>query len=422
METGPLRPGDHPASKNFRPDGNFLINASPLRPFGGNEGLPFRREPPFMPRHFFLSLKTHARMNTTTAPLFQKLQLGALELPNRILMAPLTRCRAEPGHIPGPLMAEYYAQRASAGLIIAEATMILEGHSAFHSEPGIHNDAQVAGWRGVTDAVHAQGGRIFLQIWHGGRACHPLFNNGAQPVAPSPIAITNGEVHTPEGMKPYALPRELRDEELPGIVDGFQKAASNAKAAGFDGVEIHCANGYLLDEFLRDGANKRTGPYGGSLENRARLLLEVLEAVSGVWGSNRVGIRISPLNTYNSMSDSDPCGLSAWLAKRLDPCGLAYLHLMRGDILGPHHADVVTPIRQNFHGPLVLNLGFTPEEAAKTLAAGQADAIAFGTPFLANPDLPARILSGAPLNAPDPATFYTPGPQGYTDYPTLPPA
>ena len=357
-----------------------------------------------------------------TAPLFEKLHLGALELPNRILMAPLTRCRAEAGHVPGPLMAEYYAQRASAGLIIAEATMAMEGNSAFYAEPGIYNDAQIDGWRGVTEAVHAKGGRIFLQIWHGGRACHPFFNNGTQPVAPSAIAITGDEVNTPEGKKPYALPRELRDEELPGIVAGFKNAAANAKAAGFDGVEIHAANGYLLDEFLRDGANKRTGPYGGSIENRARLLLEVIDATSQILGSNRVGVRISPLNSYNSMSDSDPIGLAIWLAKRLDTCGLAYLHLMRADFLGQQHGDVVTPVRENFHGPLVLNMGFTPDEAAEAISAKKADAVAFGTPFLANPDLPARIRAGAPLNTPNPATFYTHGPEGYTDYPSLEPA
>jgi N-ethylmaleimide reductase len=358
-------------------------------------------------------------MNASLEILFQKLPLGALELPNRILMAPLTRCRAEVGHVPGPLMAEYYVQRASAGLIIAEATMAIEGNSAFYAEPGIYNEAQIAGWRGVTDAVHAKGGRIFLQIWHGGRACHPLFNNGAQPVAPSAIAITNDEVHTPEGKKPYVVPRELRDDELPGIVAGFQNAAVNAKAAGFDGVEIHAANGYLLDEFLRDSANKRTGPYGGPVENRARLLLEVVEAVSGLIGSDRVGVRISPLNSFNSMSDSDPVGLASWLAKRLDACGLAYLHLMRADLLGEQHGDVVTPVRENFRGPLVLNMGFSAEEAAEAISKNQADAVAFGTPFLANPDLPARIQSGAPLNAPDPATFYSPGAKGYTDYPFL---
>lgn len=340
-------------------------------------------------------------------------------MPNRILMAPLTRCRAEAGHVPGPLMAEYYAQRASAGLIIAEATMAIEGNSAFYAEPGIYSEGQIAGWRGVTDAVHAKGGRIFLQIWHGGRACHPLFNNGAQPVAPSAIAITNEEVHTPEGKKPYVVPRELRDDELPGIVAGFEKAAANANAAGFDGVEIHSANGYLLDEFLRDGANKRTGRYGGAVENRARLLLEVIESVSGVVGSERVGVRLSPLNSFNSMSDSDPIGLATWLAKRLDECGLAYLHLMRADFLGQQHGDVVTPVRGNFRGRLLLNMGFTPEEATAAISKNQADAVAFGTPFLANPDLPARIQAGAPLNAPDAATFYSPGPKGYTDYPFL---
>lgn len=353
------------------------------------------------------------------APLFEKLRLGPLELPNRILMAPLTRCRAEAGHVPGPIMAEYYAQRASAGLIIAEATMAMEGNSAFYAEPGIYNEAQIAGWRGVTDAVHARGGRIFLQIWHGGRACHPFFNNGAQPVAPSAIAITGDEVNTPEGKKPYALPRELLDEELPGIVEGFQKAAANAKAAGFDGVEIHAANGYLLDEFLRDGANKRTGPYGGPIENRARLLLEVIEAVSQILGANRVGVRLSPLNSYNSMSDSDPIGLATWLAKRLNECGLAYLHLMRADFFGLQHGDSVTPMREHFHGPLILNMGFTADEAAAAISAKKADAVAFGTSFLANPDLPTRIHTGAPLNAPEPSTFYTPGPKGYTDYPAL---
>jgi len=246
--------------------------------------------------------------------LFNPLKVGALTVPNRIFMAPLTRCRASAGHDPNVMMAEYYAQRASAGLIIAEATMAMAGNSSFWMEPGIYSPSQVAGWKLTTDAVHAAGGRIFLQLWHGGRACHPLLNAGAQPVAPSPIAINGDEVRTPEGKKPYVVPRELRDEELPGIVNGFKKAAENAQAAGFDGVEVHGANGYLLDEFLRDGANKRVGPYGGPLENRARLMFEVIEAVSGVWGSDRVGLRISPLNSYNSMIDSDPIGLSTWLA------------------------------------------------------------------------------------------------------------
>ena len=247
--------------------------------------------------------------------LFQPLQIGSLTLPNRILMAPLTRCRADRDHVPTALMAEHYAQRASAGLIIAEATMVMEGHCAFQTEPGIYNRAQIEGWRAVTEAVHAKGGRIFLQLWHGGRACHPLLNNGDQPVSASPLAITNDITHTSEGKQNYVVPRELRDDELPAIVEGFKHAAVNAKAAGFDGVEIHGANGYLLDQFLRDGCNKRSGPYGGSIENRARLLLEVLAAVSGVWGSDRVGLRLSPISSFNSMGDSDPVALACWMAE-----------------------------------------------------------------------------------------------------------
>ncbi|MEW6678248.1 MAG: alkene reductase [Pseudomonadota bacterium] len=354
------------------------------------------------------------------APLFQPLQLGPLELPNRILMAPLTRCRAEPGHVPGPLMAEHYSQRASAGLVIAEATMAMAGNSAFWSEPGIHSLEQVAGWRRVTDQVHAAGGRIFLQIWHGGRACHPLMNGGAQPVAPSALAIQGYEIYTPDGGKAaHVTPRALEDGELPAIVAGFTSAASNALAAGFDGVEIHGANGYLLDEFLRDGSNRRTGPYGGSLENRARLLMEVLEATCQVWGSNRVGVRLSPLNSYNDMEDSDPIGWITGLAGMLDSLDLAYLHLMRADFTGRQQGDVLTPARKHYRGTLIANMGYTAAEAAQAIADGRLDAVAFGTPFLANPDLPRRIALDAPLNAPDPATFYTPGPKGYNDYPTL---
>ena len=351
--------------------------------------------------------------------LFSPIKVGALTAPNRIFMAPLTRCRADAEHVPTALMAEYYSQRASAGLLIAEATMAMAGNSAFWMEPGIHSAAQVTGWKLTTDAVHAAGGHIFLQIWHGGRACHPLLNGGAQPVAPSPIAIIGDEVHTPEGKKPYVIPRELRDDELPGIVAGFAKAAENAKAAGFDGVEVHGANGYLLDQFLRDGSNKRTGPYGGPVESRARLLLEVLAAVCKVWGSDRVGLRLSPLNSYNSMIDSDPVGLATWLARRLNDFDLAYLHLMRGDFFQQQQGDVVTPVREYYKGMLIGNMGYTADEAQSAIAAGKLDAVAFGTGFLANPDLPARIKAGAPLNKVDPATFYTPGPAGYTDYPTM---
>lgn len=351
--------------------------------------------------------------------LFTPLNAGALQLPNRVLMAPLTRCRAADGHRPTPLMAEHYAQRASAGLLIAEATMAMEGNSAFWHEPGIYSEAQIAGWKEVTDAVHAAGGRIVLQLWHGGRACHPLLNDGRQPVAPSALAISNDTVHTPQGKQPYTVPRALADDELPGIVAGFAQAARNAKAAGFDGVEVHGANGYLLDEFLRDGSNRRSGPYGGPLENRARLLLEVLDAVCGVWGAERVGLRVSPLNSYNDMRDSDPVGLMTWLAKRLSGRGLAYLHVMRGDFFGQQTGDVLTPAREHFDGVLIGNMGYSGDEATKAIASGQLDAVAFGVPFLANPDLPQRLRLGAPLNKPNPATFYTPGAAGYTDYPTL---
>jgi len=355
----------------------------------------------------------------STNPLLTPLQLGALTLPNRVLMAPLTRCRATRDHVPTALMAEYYAQRATAGLLIAEATMIDERYSAFFTEPGIYGPAQIAGWRTVTDAVHAGHGRIFLQIWHGGRASHPALNGGHQPVAPSAIPITNDQVHTPQGKLDYATPRALDDAELPGIVDAFRQAAVNAREAGFDGVEIHGANGYLLDEFLRDGANKRTGPYGGPVANRARLMLEVTEAVCGVWGADRVGLRVSPLNSYNSMSDSDPVGTYTWLAGALNDFGLAYLHVMRADVLGDLSGEVLAPVRAAYRGVLVANMGYTPESGARAIVDGEADAIAFGTPLLANPDLVRRIELGAPLNPPDPSTFYTNGPEGYIDYPFL---
>jgi N-ethylmaleimide reductase len=351
--------------------------------------------------------------------LFTPLKAGALTLPNRILMAPLTRCRADQDHVPTPLMAEHYSQRASAGLIIAEATAAMAGCSAFWTEPGIYNDAQVEGWKQVTDAVHAKGGQIMLQIWHGGRACHPLMNNGAIPVAPSAIPITNDEIHTPNGKVAHGTPRALEDDEIPTIIAGFKTAAINAKAAGFDGVEVHGANGYLLDEFLRDGSNKRSGTYGGSIENRARLLLEVLDATIEVWGCDRVGLRVSPLNSYNSMIDSDPIATYSWLATRLNDYNLAYFHLMRADFLGEQSGDIVSPIRSIYRGILIGNMGYSAEEAEQAIAAGQLDAVAFGVPFLANPDLPERFAKQAELNAPDPSTFYSPGPKGYTDYPYL---
>ena len=350
--------------------------------------------------------------------LFTPLTVGSLEVPNRIFMAPLTRCRAEPGDVPGELIATHYAQRASAGLLIAEATMAIAGNCAFPGAPGIHSEAQVAGWRKVTDAVHAKGGRIYLQVWHGGRACHSAVNGGRQPVSASAIAIP-GEANTPQGMQPYDTPRALEDGEIPGIVEGFRTAAANAKRAGFDGVEIHGANGYLLDQFLRDGSNHRTGPYGGPIANRARLLLEVVDAVASVFGAGRVGVRLSPLNSYNGMVDGDPVALTAFVAAELSKRGIGYLHLMRADFYGKQHGDVLTPARSAFAGTLVANMGYTPDEAEAAVAGGMVDAVAFGTAFLANPDLPARIRAKAPLNTPDQSTFYTPGAKGYTDYPAL---
>lgn len=353
-------------------------------------------------------------------PLFSSTSLGSIAVANRIVMAPLTRCRAEAGHVPGTLMAEYYAQRASAGLIICEATMALEGNSAFGgSEPGIYSAAQVAGWKRVTDAVHAKGGRIVLQLWHGGRACHSLLNGGARPVAPSPVAIANDEIHTPEGKKPYETPRELRDDELPGIVAGFRRAAENARSAGFDGVEVHGANGYLLDQFLRDGSNRRSGLYGGTVANRARLLLEVVDAVIAVWGAGRVGVRISPLNSFNDMRDSDPLGLTRHVAGELDRRGIAFLDLMRADFFGVQKGDVVSAARGAFRGALLGGMGFSPAEASEAVAAGTYAAVVFGHHFISNPDLVERVQAGVPLVEPDQSTFYSPGARGYTDYPSM---
>ena len=357
---------------------------------------------------------------SSTSALFTPLRLGALELPNRIVMAPLTRCRADAEHVPTTLMATYYAQRASAGLIIAEATMVMEGNSAFWGrEPGIYSAAQVVAWRRVTDAVHARGGRIILQLWHGGRACHPYFNQGAQPVAPSALPITGDETHTPEGKKPYVTPRELRDDELPDIVAGFRAAAVNAKAAGFDGVEVHGANGYLLDEFLRDGANQRRGSYGGPIANRARLLLEVVDAIVGAWGADRVGVRLSPLNSYNDMRDSDPVALTAYVAGQLSARGIAYLHLMRGDFFQAQKGDVVTPARANFRGALIGNMGYGAAEAAAAIVAGTLQAVAFGHHYVSNPDLVERVRAGVALVEPDVSTFYSHDARGYTDYPAM---
>lgn len=351
--------------------------------------------------------------------LFAPLQAGALHLNNRIIMAPLTRCRADEGHVPSDIMATHYAQRASSGLLIAEATMVMEGCSAFWKEPGIYNQAQVVAWKRVTDAVHQAGGKIVLQLWHGGRACHPGLNDDAVPVAPSAIAIRNEMVYTPRGKQNYTLPRALETAEISPIVQGFATAARHAQQAGFDGVEVHGANGYLIDQFLRSGSNQRNDAYGGSLENRARFLFEVLDAVCGVWGSDRVGLRLSPLNSFNDMQDEDPVGLTTYLARKLNGYHLAYVHLMRADGYGKQTGDLLTPMRQHYQGILLANMGYTPEEAQQAVQSGVVDAVAFGTAYIANPDLVERIRHAVPLNSADPNTFYSQGEQGYNDYPTL---
>ena len=356
-------------------------------------------------------------MSNSAEALFTPVSLGELELPNRFVMAPLTRCRAI-NHQPNELMAKYYAQRASAGLLITECTMVTEGTSAFGNDPGIYSTEQVDGWKLTTDAVHAAGGKIFMQIWHPGRAAHPALNNGKPSVSSSAIAI-DGEIHTPEGKVPHATPEALTTEGIAAIVEDFRKGAENAKAAGFDGVEIHGANGYLIDQFLRNSSNQRTDEYGGSMENRARFLTEVIEAVIGVFGAGRVGLRLSPLNSFQSMKDSDPVGLTEFLAKHLSQYNLAYLHLMRADFLGVQQADVVRVARENYKGHLMGNMGYSAEEASAAIESKDTDTVAFGTPILANPDFVERTHKGAELNTPDQDTFYTSGPEGYVDYPTL---
>lgn len=350
--------------------------------------------------------------------LLSPLKVGALTLPNRVILAPLTRTRAGVEHMPNDLMAEYYAQRASGGLLITECTMVAEGTSAFVAEPGVYSAAQIEGWKKTTDAVHAKGGRIFMQIWHAGRAAHPNSNGGQSNVSSCATAI-EGEIQTPTGKVPQATPQALSAPEIAGIVSAFAQGAKNAIAAGFDGVEVHGANGYLIDQFLRDTPNQRTDAYGGSLDNRARFLFEVLTAVSAAIGSDRVGLRLSPLNSFNSMKDSDPVALTTYLADKLNAFNLAYLHVMRADFFGVQKADVMTPARAHYKGVLIGNMGYTPAEAEQAISEGKLDAVAFGTAFLANPDLPERIQAGAPLNTPDSATFYTAGAEGYTDYPTL---
>ena len=354
--------------------------------------------------------------------LFSPFRLGSLELANRIVMSPMTRSRALEGNVPNPLAATYYAQRASAGLIITEASQVSPQGVGYIRTPGIHSDAQVAGWRSVTDAVHRAGGKIFAQLCHVGRVSHPDFHNGALPVAPSALPV-EGEAFTNRGRTKLVTPRALDIGELPGIVAQFRQAAENAKAAGFDGVELHGANGYLLDQFLRDGANHRTDAYGGSPTNRARFPLEVTDAVIGVWGPQRVGYKLSPYFAGYSMSDSNPLGTFAFIATELSKRGLLYLHVseaVAGPMAAPAGTRRATPIlREAFDGTLIANGGYDSASGQAVIARGEADLVAFGVPFLANPDLPVRYQTNAGLNAPDQTTFYAGEEKGYIDYPAL---
>jgi N-ethylmaleimide reductase len=353
--------------------------------------------------------------------LFTPIQLGAVSLTNRIVMAPLTRNRADAGNAPQAMNVEYYRQRASAGLIISEGSQISPTAVGYPATPGIHSAAQIAGWKRVTDAVHGRNGKIFLQLWHCGRVSHPsLLPNGELPVAPSAIQPI-GQAFTLLGMQPFATPRALETAELPGIVEDYRKAAKNAIAAGFDGVEIHAANGYLLDQFLRSGSNQRSDAYGGALENRCRLLQEVTEAVIGTVGPGRVGVRFSPINAFNDMSDSAPQQTFDHAAMALNRFDLAYLHVMEVnfDAGKPQPAFDFKQLRRCFKGLYIANGGYDKARAAAALAARDADLVAFGVPFIANPDLVERLTKDAPLNAPDPATFYGGNEKGYTDYPFL---
>lgn len=346
--------------------------------------------------------------------LFDPVRIGAWDLPNRFVMAPLTRCRASAGRVPNALMRDYYTQRASAGLIITEATSVSPMGVGYPDTPGIWSAEQVEGWRQVTEGVHAAGGRILLQLWHVGRISDPSYLDGKLPVAPSPIAAS-GHVSLLRPKRPFVTPRALERDEIPGIIAAYRTGAENAKAAGFDGVEIHGANGYLLDQFLQDSTNQRTDDYGGSLENRARLMLEVTDACVSVWGADRVGMHLAPRCDAHGMGDSDPAATFGHIARELGRRKIAFL--CTRESLG---ADRLSPgLKTLFGGALIANEGFTLETASLEIAEGRADAVAFGQLFIANPDLPQRFATGAPLNAPNPATFYASGPEGYTDYSIL---
>lgn len=359
---------------------------------------------------------------TTAAKLLEPFKLNDLALQNRIAMAPMTRARAGEQRIPNPVMAEYYAQRASAGLIITEATTISEQANGWNQSPGIYTDTMAEGWRQVVEAVHVQGGKIFLQLWHCGRASHSSFHGGKLAVAPSALKINEGYIHTPNGKEPHETPRALHTEEMPGLVEDYRRAAERAKAAGFDGVEVHSANGYLLDTFLQSKTNHRTDRYGGNIENRYRLLDEVIQVVTEVWTAPHVGVRLSPNGVYNDMGSPDFREQFTFVASQLDRFGLAYLHVMDGLAFGFHELGepmTLSDFRQVFQGALIGNCGYTQDTAEAAIAAGQADLIAFGRPFISNPDLVERFANGWDLSPEaDMSTWYSPtGGKGYTDFP-----
>ncbi|MGP9810669.1 alkene reductase [Rhodopseudomonas sp. NSM] len=358
----------------------------------------------------------------SNSKLFEPYKLGPIALANRVVMAPLTRNRAVPeGLVPSPLAAEYYGQRAGAGLLITEASQVSQQGQGYQDTPGIYSDAQVAAWKKVTDEVHKRGGKIFIQLWHVGRISHvDLQPNHGAPVAPSAIKA-NTKTFVGGKFADVSEPRALEASEIPGIIDSFRQAAANAKAAGFDGVEIHGANGYLLDQFARDSSNKRTDEYGGSIQNRARLMLEVAAAVAREIGPERTGIRISPVTPANDVSDSNPQALFDYIVDELDKLKLVYIHVIEGATGGPR--DIApfdyASLRKRFSGAYIGNNAYDLALADKHLESGAADLIAFGKPFISNPDLVERLKTGAPLNDPDKSTFYGGGAKGYTDYPTL---
>jgi N-ethylmaleimide reductase len=355
--------------------------------------------------------------------LFTPTKVGPYEISHRVVMAPMTRMRTTEGDVPNELMVEYYTQRASeGGLIIAEATPVSRQGYGYNKAPGIYAGEQIDGWRRVTDAVHAKGGRIFLQLWHVGRQSHPeLQPGGSDPVAPSALQA-DGYAYGDDGQLPFTMPRELHTNEIPAIIETFRLGAERALAAGFDGVEIHGANGYLPDQFLQDGSNKRTDEYGGPIENRAKFMIAVTEAAISVFGADRVGLRLAPSGKYGNMHDSDPEATFGYVARRMNELGLGYLHIIEPRIKGTEEISVEEPIaakhiRRSFTGPIIAAGGFDKDAAEAIVSSGDADLVAFGRFFISNPDLPERLRTGAPLAAFDRETFYGGNSRGYTDYP-----